>query len=174
MEDDAALVRRVLNGQTEAYAELVRRHERALLATAGAVLGELHAAQDAAQESLVIAYERLGSLRDGNAFGPWTIRIAERVALGMRRRRGRIKPLNEDVEKASPSQNHPLDDEIQRLFQAVLKLPEKQRQAVLLRYFSGHSIDTISAITTQPAGTVRSHLSRGLARLRAGLKDVES
>ena len=44
METDAALVQRVLAGQTEAYAELVRRHERALLAAAGAVLGDLHAA----------------------------------------------------------------------------------------------------------------------------------
>jgi RNA polymerase sigma-70 factor (ECF subfamily) len=173
MENDAALVRRVLNGQTDAYAELVRRHERALLAAAGAVLGELHGAQDAVQESLVIAHQRLGSLRNADAFGQWTIRIVHRVALGMRRRRDRAGPLAEDVEARPPSRDSRLDDEIQRLFQAVLKLPEKQRQAVLLRYFSGHSIDTISGLTAQPAGTVRSHLSRGLARLRERLEDLD-
>ncbi len=71
MEDDAVLVRRVLSGETEAYAELVRRHERALVAVAGAILGELHGAQDAAQAAFLIAYQRLGALRNSDAFGQW-------------------------------------------------------------------------------------------------------
>src|ERR1035437_5162072 len=119
MENDSVLIQRVLNGETEVYAELVRRHERALLATAGAVLGELHAAQDAVQETLVIAHQRLGSLRNGSAFGQWTLRIVQRVALSMLRRRGRIKPLAECVEIQSPPKDAPLDDEIQKLFRAV-------------------------------------------------------
>ena len=173
MENDSVLIKRVLSGETEAYAELVRRHERALLAAAGAVLGELHGAQDAVQESFVIAHQRLGSLQNGSAFGQWTIRIVQRVALGMLRRRDKTKPLGDGGEIQSPSKDGPLDDEIQRLFRAVMKLPEKQRQVVLLRYFSGHDIDAISTITTQSAGSVRSHLSRALTRLREQLKDLE-
>jgi RNA polymerase sigma-70 factor (ECF subfamily) len=178
METDAALVQRVLAGETEAYGELVRRHERALLAAAGAVLGDLHAAQDAVQESLIIAYQRLASLRNADAFGQWTIRMARRVAIDMRRRRARVRTLGDEAETLSadgsgPPNDKPLDDEVPELFRAVMRLPEKQRQVVLLRYFGGHGIDAISTITAQPAGTVRSRLSRGLARLRKRLKDLE-
>ena len=79
----------------------------------------------------------------------------------MRHRRDRAGPLAEDVAATSVRPDFALDDEIQGLFRVVLKLPEKERQAVLLRYFSGHSIATVALIKTPPAGTVRSHLSRG-------------
>jgi len=174
MEYDAVLVRRVLSGEPEAYAELVRRHERALVAAAGAVLGELHGAQDAAQEAFLIAYQRLGSLRNSDAFGQWAVRIVQRVALRMLRRRDRAGPLDVGIELASPPLDSRLADDIQHLFQAVMKLPEKQREAMLLRYFSGHDIDAISQITGQPPGTIRSHLSRTVARLRERMKDFES
>jgi RNA polymerase sigma-70 factor (ECF subfamily) len=177
METDAALVQRVLAGETEAYGELVRRHERSLLAAAGAVLGDLHAAQDAAQQALLIAYQRLASLRNADAFGQWTIRLAQRVAVDMRRKLARVRMLGDEAETLSaggdPPNDKPLDDEVQMLFRAVMRLPEKQRQVVLLRYFAGHSSEAISVITAQPAGTVRSRLHRGLAMLRKRLRGLE-
>jgi len=177
METDAALVQRVLAGETEAYGELVRRHERSLLAAAGAVLGDLHAAQDAAQEALVIAYQRLASLRNPAVFGQWTIRLAQRVAVDMRRKLARVRMLGDEAETLSaggdPPNDKPLDDEVQMLFRAVMKLPEKQRQVVLLRYFGGQSSEAISTITAQAAGTVRSRLHRGLAMLRKRLRGLE-
>jgi RNA polymerase sigma-70 factor (ECF subfamily) len=184
METDAALVQRVLAGETDAYGELARRHERALLAAAGAVLGDLHAAQDAAQEALRIAYQRLASLRKAGAFGAWTVRIARRVAITMWRKNGRTRSLGDEADTLAasvggmaaggdPPDDKPLDDEIQQLFRAVMRLPEKQRQVVLLRYFAGHSNEAISTITAQPVGTVRSRLSRGLAMLRRRLRGLE-
>jgi RNA polymerase sigma-70 factor, ECF subfamily len=180
VDSDADLVRRVLGGDKDAYAGLVRRHERGLLAAAGAVLGDAHAAQDAAQEAFVIAYQKLRALRNGQAFGWWALRIVRRVACRMRGGPGgQWAPcgkalLHEEAEAAAPPRKSPLDEDIREVLRAVSSLPERQRQALLLRFFGGHAVDDISRITSRPAGTVRSHLSRAIARLRERLKDKES
>jgi RNA polymerase sigma-70 factor, ECF subfamily len=171
METDGTIVCRVLAGDTAAYGDLVRRHEQAVVAAAASILSDVHAAQDAAQETFLVAHQRLATLRNGDAFGPWTVRISQRMALRMRRRRDKAGRLEQDVEAGSPLQNGQLDDDVRRVLATVMKLPETQRQAVLLRYFSGLDLDTIAQVTGQPAGTVRSHLSRAVARLRERLGD---
>jgi len=172
VETDGNLVRSVLSGRREAYAELVRRHERALVATAGAVLGDLEAAQEAAQEAFVAAYQRLASLRRAEAFGAWTAKIARRTAVRMARERARSRPLEgvpEAVDRA-PTDGE-LDARVRRVLRAVERLPVRQRQAALLRYFGGHRVGEIAAMTGQPVGTVKSHLSRATARLRDWLAE---
>lgn len=173
MQNDAELVRAVLAGRQEAYAELVRRHERALLAATGEILGDLHAAKDAAQEAFVTAYEVLRSLRKPAAFGPWVLQIARRHALKMARRQARTVPLTDASEPAWEQQDGRIDEQTQQVLSAVMKLPEKHRQVVLLRYFGPHSIAAIAEMTGQPVGTVKSQLSRASARLRERLKDMQ-
>ena len=69
MKSDSELVNAVLSGQKDAFAELVGRYERSVRAAAMDVLGDHIAAQDAAQEAFVKAYEKLGSLREVSVFG---------------------------------------------------------------------------------------------------------
>ena len=89
MNSDSELVNAVLDGEREAYAVLVARYERAVRATALAVLRDHHAAQDVAQEAFVSAYEKLGRLRKPATFGGWVIAIARNTALTAGRRRSR-------------------------------------------------------------------------------------
>ncbi len=170
MQTDAELVQTVLGGQQDAYAELVRRHERSVLAVAGRILGDVHAAQDAVQETFVAAYSGLGSLRAPAAFGAWVVQIGRNQARTMLRRRVQTVALDETVEPASESPNGHIREETQLVLSAVMDLPEKQRQAILLRYFRGHALEEIAEITNQALGTVKSNLSRAMARLRRRLE----
>ncbi len=65
MTSTAELVGRSQSGDQGAFAELVRRYERAVIVTAWGVLGDFHAAQDAGQEAFLIAYRNVGRLRAG-------------------------------------------------------------------------------------------------------------
>ena len=174
MESDKELVTGVLAGRAELYADLVKRHERALLAVAVHVLGDFQTAQDATQEAFVLAFHKLATLRKPEAFGPWTARIARRVAAAMARRRRRIEPLSEEVAAESPPLDGRLDERIRLVLRQVARLPERQRQAILLRYFAGHGTEQIAEITGQPEGTVKAQISRGLAKLRERLKESEA
>ena len=86
MISDAELVRAVKSGERRLYGDLVARYERAVKAAALHVLSNYHDAQDAAQEAFVIAYQRLGELREEGAFGGWLLRIAHNEALRLARR----------------------------------------------------------------------------------------
>ena len=173
MERDSDLVRAVLAGRREAFAELVRRHERALLAQAGTILGDLTRAQDASQEALTIAFRRLNSLRKPEAFGAWATRIARNVALRMARRDGRIRRLTDRAELADGSSDGHLDELTRNVLRAVEQLPGKQRQVIRLKYFAGHSAKEIAQMTGQAVGTVHSQLSRAVSRLRERLKESQ-
>jgi RNA polymerase sigma-70 factor (ECF subfamily) len=84
---DAALVARVLGGERDAFRELVERESRTVVRACYRILGDLHEAEDAAQEAFVIAYRSLATWRADGPFGAWLTRIAVRIALRMASRR---------------------------------------------------------------------------------------
>lgn len=172
MSSDADLVTAVRTGQRAAYAALVDRYERAVQAAAMEILRHHHAAQDVAQDAFVIAYRKLGSLRDAAAFGSWVIRIARREAVrAARRRREGSATVLEDL--PAPQRNGRLDETSETLLKHVLALPEQERVVVMLRYFSSYSVQQIAEATGRPVGTVTKQLSRAHERLRQWLKDVD-
>ena len=79
--DDRAIVDAVLAGDQEAYRVLVERESAAVVRACHRVLGDLHEAEDAAQEAFVTAYRSLASWRGDGPFGAWLTRIAVRIAL---------------------------------------------------------------------------------------------
>jgi RNA polymerase sigma-70 factor (ECF subfamily) len=174
VESDVELVEAVLNGRREAYAELVRRYERSVRAAATAILRNSHAAEDVAQDAFVTAYQKLGRLRKGNAFGNWILRITQRRALHVLRREAKAHSTQRTARDVLSDRQQRLDDNSEHLLAAIIRLPEHERQAVLLRYFDGHSAEAIAQMIGRPAGTVRVHLSRALARLRTWLEDRDS
>jgi len=172
MQSDSELVRVALGGSRQAYAELFRRHERSVLAVALAVLGNYHAAQDAAQDAFVTAYQKLGGLRTGSSFGAWVCRIARRQALRVRQQIRRAAdaepPAGEPLEAPN---NGEITETNRQLLDAVMRLPKHERVVVMLRYFDDRSVATISEMTGRPVGTVTMQLSRARARLQKWLND---
>ena len=173
MRSDAELVKAVLAGSREAYAELVQRHQRALLAAAGAILGEVHLTQDAVQDAFVTAYQHLPALRRPEAFGAWVLRIARTRALHIARRRKRTVLPGGRFDPPNPDRDSRIDPRTDRVLSAVMRLPKKQRHVVLLRFFAGHSLREIAEMTGDRLGTVKSQLSRATKRLREWMGETK-
>ncbi len=172
MISDSKLVKAVLNGDRHAYGCLFERHERSVQAVALGVLGDYHAAQDAAQEAFVTAYRKLGGLRKGSSFGPWVRKIAKREAIRIGRKVQQRKETKQIVTQADVVSNDgSIDEPNRKLLNAVMRLPKHERVVIMLRYFDDHSTKTISEITGRPIGTVRMQLSRAHARLHKWLKE---
>ncbi len=171
LQSDGELIEAVLGGDRRAFAILIKRYEQSVRAVTLSVLRDAHLAQDAAQDAFVKAYEKLGALRRAGAFGPWLLKISRRCALDIAGRR-REAPLPDDAApEARPTGL--LDEEKERLLAAVLKLPESERQVVMLRYFSGYSVKEVADIAGRSVGTVTKQLSRARRQLRTSLQEVE-
>ncbi len=172
MQTDAELVKAALDGQKEAFAELVRRYERPVRAIAINILGDHHSMQDAVQDTFVAGYQNLSVLRNRDSFGPWLMKIARRCALDWANRRQKANPpVTNPVAVENPDGR--LDEDSEALLAAVVKLPEAERQVVMLRYFAGHSVSQVAEAVGRSIGTVTKQLSRAHKRLREIFKESE-
>ena len=166
MQSDAELVNAVLGGNREAFAVLVKRYERPVRAIALDVLGDYHLATDVSQDAFVNAYENLAGLRKPTVFGPWLMKITRRCALDFVRRRQKEALREPAVAAAIINPDGQLDEEKQWLLTAVMKLPESERQVIMLRYFGDNRVDHVAEILGRSVGTVTKQLSRAHKHLR--------
>ena len=168
---DAVLVREVLDGSKDAYAQLVRRYERPAKAAAIHVLGDYHSAEDAAQEAFIKAYQQLASLRKPETFGSWLLTIVHRCALDMANKKRPNISLESIGDMPVHHRNGRLDDDKQQLLRQVMQLGESEKQVVLLRYFGGHTVAQVANITGRSVGTVTKQLSRAYQSLQNQIKE---
>lgn len=168
MEPDAQLVARVRLGDAEAFGQLAERYERSLLAIALAKVRNFHEAEDVVQTTLLVAFRRLGTLRDGAKFGPWLMQIARSqvVEASRARRIPAAIPLNGAEHDGGDDANAQTWIEHEHLLSLVARLPEHESMMIGLRYFDGHSMAQIATLSARPLGTVTKQLSRAIARLR--------
>jgi RNA polymerase sigma-70 factor (ECF subfamily) len=174
MNSTKQLVDAARSGDRAAYGELVRRYERAVIATGWSMLGDFHAAQDLAQDTFVSAYQQLATLRDSALFGTWVLKIAQRKALRLRTQVA-ANHLSSDFMDGFPAAIEPETGELrEELMRAVGQLPEHERLVVVLRHLDGHSVDMVAKITGRSVGTITKQLSRAVERLRHLTRRVSS
>ena len=173
MPSTEELVAAVRAGEKAAFGELVRHYERAAILTAHAILHDFHAAQDAAHESFVIAYEKLDQLRNTSAFGLWILQIVRRQALQLRRK-PRLQELDTDKAEVPPGPSADWSHQYEEVIEQLAGLPEHERVVVILRYVDGHSVQEIADTTGKAPSTVTKQLSRAVRRLRTWLVKVRS
>jgi RNA polymerase sigma-70 factor (ECF subfamily) len=185
---DRAIVDAVIAGDREAFRQLVDREAASVVRACHRVLGDLHEAEDAAQEAFVMAYRSLASWRGDGPFGAWLTRIAVRIAVRQAGRRKTVAWL--DMERVSdgasddptsafvanasmaaagrtdPSLLAARAERAADIRTAVAALPEPYREVVVLRFFGELSLEEIALQVERPLGTVKTHLHRGLLRLR--------
>ncbi|HUQ80296.1 MAG TPA: RNA polymerase sigma factor [Gemmatimonadaceae bacterium] len=168
---DEQLVHRTLAGEQDAFAVLVRRHRRAALARALAVLGNPADADDIAQEAFVHAYEQLATCRQPDRFAAWLMTIVHRRALnGLRSsKRRRLAPLDDTIEAEqsdAPVRELERADLRAQLLAALARLAPVQREIVLLADVEHWSHERIAAATGVSVLMSRRHLSDARRRLR--------
>ena len=171
---DEELVAQARDGDVFAYRRLVERYEELAYRGAYLVVRNAADAEDAAQEAFVKAYYALPRFRIGEPFRPWILRIVTNEARNRLRASGRRERLalraftHRGPGDAAPSPDAAVlaDEQRRALLVALDALPERERLVVVHRYLLELSeAETAQALGIRP-GTVKSRLSRGLARLR--------
>ena len=162
---DAQLVARCRAGDQQAWEALVDRYARYVHAIVVRVYRlDSHDAEDVFQEVFARAFERLDTLRDGDALRPWIAQTARNCAVDTLRRSGRELPVDEVPEG--------VDDGVARLDEALTVHEALDRLSVecheiLDRFFCrDESYRTIGADLDLPPGTIASRIARCLSRLR--------
>ena len=177
LTSEAELVERARRGDGDAFDQLVRAHQDIAFRTAWLVCGSSADAQDAAQEAFVKAWRALGRFRQGAPFRPWLLAIVANEARNRRRASGRRARLTLQLAEERPSGGAAPSPEVAllareeraELLAAVDRLGEEQRAAIACRYFLGLSEAETAAVLGCRPGTVKSRLSRALARLEEEL-----
>src|SRR5215208_7415154 len=177
---DAKLARMAQGGDAASLGILLERYRAPLYALALRILGCRPEAQDAVQDTFLIALRKIGQLRDPEAVGGWLYTILRSVCLTrLRKDQGEILfgelPLVQEQSTTEPS----AEETIARLalrewvWTALSKLPEALRVTAMLRYFGSYpSYEEISAILGVPIGTVGSRLSQVKVKLANALLET--
>ena len=179
---DAELIEQCLQGNNRAFDVLVGRYQRQVYSFCYGMLGNADDASDASQDAFVKTYHALESFRRDAQFLTWMLRIASNVCIDLYRRRTRHQSASLDDEAQGigeiPSSEPMPDDLLRRcegdrlILDAVARLPEKHRSAVVMFYFNGMSIKDISQALGRPEGTVKSDLHFAREMLRRKLEGV--
>jgi RNA polymerase sigma-70 factor (ECF subfamily) len=151
----------------------VREHQDIAFRAAFLATGDAAEAEDAAQEGFVKAWQSLDRFRPGAPFRPWLLAIVVNEARNRRRRAGRqaalalraLDPGGEEVEYAAVR-----SAERDRVMAIVAGMREDDRLAIACRYFLDLSEHETAQALGWPRGTVKSRLSRALARLREAME----
>jgi RNA polymerase sigma-70 factor (ECF subfamily) len=153
-----------------AFETLMVRYQRQVLGTALRILCHSEDARDAAQEVFYRLYKHLPSLAPGHDPGAWLYRVTVNVCFDLRRKRTEL-PMAEGIEPetGAPEWDETLDLERRReiMKQALRRLPERERAAVVLREVEGLSTAEVAEAMGSTEATVRSQVSMAKGKLRA-------
>jgi len=187
-EDEGSLVARCRSGDTRAFQVLVERYQDRAYGLALRLLRSESDAEEVAQDAFVRAWRSLADFRGDSAFGTWLYRIVWRRALDraavLRTRRQREKSLDAPDEAggsgesrgksralAAAAQKEPAENDASEWTRLTEGLSEPQQAVVTLFYYEDMALKDVARALEMPEGTVKTHLSRARATLRAKLAD---
>ena len=177
-QNDAQLIRRILQGDQDAFSALVKKYQKGTHALAWRKTGDFHIAQEITQDAFLTAYKKLGTLRNHKAFAGWLYVIVARLSSDwLRKNRLTMESLDADttnaVDKVSYSQYVAEEqtteaDETRRevVKELLKKLPESERTVITLHYLGEMTIKAVSEFLGVSPNTVKSRLRRARNRLK--------
>ncbi len=175
---DKEFIRDCQLGKTSSFRVLVDRYKDRVYTTVFRIVGNVHDAEDVAQEAFVAAYKSIGSFDLSKKFSPWLMKIATNMSIDyLRRRQPQSVPLDSPeaaelqlienpLEAAEASELHELAEDV------IAQLPPKYRAAITLYYTEEFTYGEVAEALEIPVGTVKTYLHRGREILRKQLKGV--
>ena len=177
-------VREVLKGDQNAFGEIVEIYKDKVFQLCFRMLGNRHEAEDMAQEAFVRAYVNIHTFNIKLKFSTWLYRIATNLCIDRIRKKKPDYYLDAEVagtdglnlySQIAADTENPIDEveslEIHDTIQKeILKLPEKYRSVIVLKYIDELSLKEISEILDMPVGTVKTRIHRGREALIKQLK----
>ena len=171
-DDERQLILQAKEGNIAAFRSLVDRHMRQAYNIAYGVVNDHEEAEDIAQESFVRIYRSMKSFRGESRFSTWLYRIVtnvsfNRIAKLKSRLKHEVRVHNElmlqQADAIHPDHANDLQLHIER---AIHELPTMQRAVVILRHLNGLSTKQVGGILRCSEGTVKTHLHRGLKKMK--------
>lgn len=168
--DDARLVELGRGGNREAFGQLVARYQSPLCAMAYSACGNISQSEDLAQEAFIVAWRKLGDLREPAKFKSWLYGIARNLILTAFRQQSRnplaaAEPLDETLPAAAPAASpagHAMNREEQEiLWRSLEQIPETYREPLVLFYREHESIERVAEVMELSEEAARQRLSRG-------------
>lgn len=174
---DAALVERVLAGESQAYAALVARYRDRYARFAMHMLGNREDAEEVLQDAFVRAFRSLARCEDRERFGSWLFRILVnrcRTAGGRRARRER-QFLPEHAGAFNAAEEHPAEQAAWReeIDRALARLEPEQREAFLLKHVEDLGYDEMAELTGVGVSALKMRVKRACERMRVMLEEVQ-
>lgn len=176
--DDVALIQRILDGDQNAFASLVRKHQKQIHTLAWQKIGDFQIAEDVVQETFLQVYQKLETLEDPTQFTRWLYQIANRFCIARIRKNSiQTQSLEEtdisEIETGAYSQyvaaeHAKTSAEAQRdLVEKLLeKLKEGDREVITLHYFEEMSSPEIGEFLGVSENTIKSRLHRARQQLK--------
>lgn len=179
-------IKQVLKGDQDAFGEIVELYKDKVFQICFRMLGNRHEAEDMAQEAFVRAYVNIKSFNINMKFSTWLYRIATNLCIDRIRKKKPDFYLDAKVAGSEGLDMYsqiaadtalPEEEveslELQETIQAeILKLPEKYRTPIVLKYIEELSLKEISEILDLPVGTVKTRIHRGREALRNQLRHL--
>ena len=179
--DEASLAQRFRAGDEAAFERIVGEHRRAVYMMARRLLPTHEEADEAAQIAFVRAWQARASFRGASSIRTWLIRIALNVAKSMQTARRASaappEPGEPDAVERVPDGVEGSEERLgrrqarQRVRRAVLALPDRQREAVLLKVFSDLTYRETADVMQLSEGAVKAHVHQAVSNLRRLLSE---
>jgi len=181
VDPDSGLVVQVKEGNTEVFAELVRRHTRRVFGTLAGMLGNADDARDSTQEVFLKAFQNIDRFRGRSKFSTWLMSIAVNTGTELLRHRKPTESLDDTDDEScfrprqiqswvpDPEQQLAKAQISDLVRQGVVRLPEKYRVAVLLRDVNQIPTDEVAAALNLSVPALKARVLRGRLMLRESL-----
>jgi RNA polymerase sigma factor (sigma-70 family) len=179
-ESDESLIRKLREGKSQAGEELVKRHATALMRYLQRLVNNDLLAEELHQQTWMSVLENLGRFdpaSSGGGFKAWLYRIATNKANDHWRLRGREKVAKEGLrlvtDELGPDAAHRMEisEDRRRLLAAIQKLPENQKQVLLLRYYGEMKFVDIAKMIGCPLNTALGRMHKAMLRLKQMLSE---
>jgi len=172
---DEQVVKKVVDGDKDSYAEIVRRYQVKLLRYANRFVHDDDKAADVVQEVFIKSYINLNSFKLDKKFSSWIYRITHNEAVNYLKKHAReVRPDDEDWFDRIPS-DISTDKEVDQILlkhmlaKHIAKLPRKYQDPIILHYLEGQSYQEISDVLKMPTATVGTRINRAKAQLKVSL-----
>ena len=170
-DDDRRRIVESQNGDHGAFEALIRDHQRMIQSLCYRMSGSLADAEDLAQETFIHAYQHLDGFRAEARFSSWLYRIAVNQCLNWQKRRQRLDQLHKEWSEQAREPSGADTGRFQQIQEALLKLPPKQRAAVILTAYDGLTHAEAAAALGCSETTVSWRLFAARGKLKRLLKD---
>ena len=168
--EDAQLASLSAAGDRRAFGELVRRHGSAVRGLLRRMGASPALADDLAQDAFMAAFEHIGGYRGEGSLAGWIKQIAARLYIRRWRKRAELDPVEEPADLQDEGAGGEGDQALRiDLDQAMKSLAPVERMCVSLCHGGGWSHPEIAEALNLPLGTVKSHVTRGLGKLKQRL-----